>query len=154
VVAYRDRLDAERAAEGEAGHATAEATDSAAMRPTAGAPDRLQALAHPITETPEQFTLHPLGTKVIAARREMGDGQRAPDWGMAEHLAYASLLSEGVDVRLSGQDSERGTFSHRHAVLHDQKRTARDEGLYTPLAHVADDQGTFEIGNSILAEAA
>lgn len=114
---------------------------------------QLQALGQRITYVPEHFALHPLVEKVIAARREMAAGTRPLDWGMAEHLAYASLLSAGVNVRLSGQDSERGTFSHRHAVLHDQKRIARDQGFHTPLEHVADGQGSFAIANSTLSEA-
>jgi 2-oxoglutarate dehydrogenase E1 component len=73
---------------------------------------------------------------------------------MGEHLAFASLLSAGIDVRLSGQDSERGTFSHRHAVLHDQRRSIRAEGTYVPLHHVSDEQGSFSVTNSVLSEAA
>lgn len=87
--------------------------------------DFVQKLALKITSVPEQFSLHPLVGKVMSARRDMAEGKRPLDWGMAEHMAFASLLSAGIDVRLSGQDSERGTFSHRHAVLHDQKRSAR-----------------------------
>jgi 2-oxoglutarate dehydrogenase E1 component len=90
----------------------------------------------------------------MSARREMAEGKRPLDWGMGEHLAFASLLSAGIDVRLSGQDSERGTFSHRHAVLHDQKRSIRGEGTYTPLDHVSDGQGRFSVTNSILSESA
>ena len=63
----------------------------------------------------------------------MAAGKQPVDWGMAEMLAYASLLSNGYDVRLSGQDSARGTFAHRHAVLHDQDRERWDEGTYVPL---------------------
>lgn len=158
VIEYRERLDA---AQGEADHATSrdDRTGAASLQEVLGrTPDavpvaRLKALGQRITSVPEQFTLHPLVEKVIAARREMAAGTRALDWGMAEHLAYASLLSDGVNVRLSGQDSERGTFSHRHAVLHDQKRVARDQGFYTPLEHVADNQGTIAIANSTLSEA-
>jgi 2-oxoglutarate dehydrogenase E1 component len=84
----------------------------------------------------------------------MADGSKPLDWGMGEHLAFASLLAQGVNVRLSGQDCERGTFSHRHAVLNNQDRTVRNEGRYTPLNHVAPDQGTFTVTNSILSEAA
>src|SRR5262249_37630403 len=76
------------------------------------------------------------------------------DWGMAEHLAFASLLDEGIDVRLSGQDSARGTFNHRHAMLHDQTRTTRADGVYIPLDHVGDAQGRFTVTNSILSETA
>ncbi|MBN3778952.1 2-oxoglutarate dehydrogenase E1 component [Burkholderia sp. Ac-20345] len=117
-------------------------------------PDLVDRLARNITRIPEQVSLHPLVGKVMAARREMAEGKRPLDWGMAEHLAFASLLAAGIDVRLSGQDSERGTFSHRHAVLHDQKRSIRAEGTYVPLHHVSDDQGRFSVTNSVLSEAA
>ncbi len=116
--------------------------------------DLVQKLALRITGVPEQYALHPLVGKVMAARREMAEGKRPLDWGMAEHMAFASLLSAGIDVRLSGQDSERGTFSHRHAVLHDQNRSNRAEGTYVPLHHVSDDQGKFSVTNSVLSEAA
>jgi 2-oxoglutarate dehydrogenase E1 component len=117
-------------------------------------PDLVQTLALKITSVPEQHSLHPLVGKVIGARREMAEGKRPLDWGMAEHLAFASLLHAGIDVRLSGQDSERGTFSHRHAVLHDQKRSMRAEGTYVPLQHVSKNQGRFSVTNSVLSEAA
>ncbi|MBP0594951.1 2-oxoglutarate dehydrogenase E1 component [Paraburkholderia sp. LEh10] len=117
-------------------------------------PDLIQKLALKITRIPEQYSLHPLVGRVMSARREMAEGKRPFDWGMAEHLAFASLLSAGIDVRLSGQDSERGTFSHRHAVLHDQNRSLRGEGMYVPLHHVSDDQGRFSVTNSVLSEAA
>ncbi|RQZ18740.1 2-oxoglutarate dehydrogenase E1 component [Burkholderia sp. Bp9031] len=117
-------------------------------------PDLVHRLAHNITRIPEQVSLHPLVGKVMTARREMAEGKRLLDWGMAEHLAFASLLAAGIDVRLSGQDSERGTFSHRHAVLHDQKRSIRAEGTYVPLHHVSEDQGRFSVTNSVLSEAA
>lgn len=117
-------------------------------------PDLLQKLALKITSVPEQFSLHPLVGKVMSARREMAEGKRPLDWGMGEHLAFASLLGARIDVRLSGQDSERGTFSHRHAVLHDQKRSIRGEGTYVPLDNVSDNQGRFSVTNSVLSEAA
>jgi len=117
-------------------------------------PDLVQKLALKITSIPDQYSLHPLVGKVISARREMAEGKRPLDWGMGEHMAFASLLSAGIDVRLSGQDSERGTFSHRHAVLHDQKRSIRGEGTYVPLDNVSDNQGRFSVTNSILSEAA
>lgn len=162
VIDYRDQLDAAKGKAG--GEAPVEASNEGrgvrasrrsirAQAPAAVTLDRLQTLGQRITEIPEHFSLHPLVEKVIAARREMAAGTRPLDWGMAEHLAYASLVSAGVNVRLSGQDSERGTFSHRHAVLHDQKRVVRDQGIYTPLEHVADGQGTFAIANSTLSEA-
>ncbi|GGC57936.1 2-oxoglutarate dehydrogenase E1 component [Undibacterium terreum] len=116
--------------------------------------EELVALAHKITEVPQDFSLHPLVTKVITGRREMADGTKLLDWGMGEHLAFASLLASGIEVRISGQDSERGTFSHRHAVLNNQQRVARDEGRYIPLAHLSADQARFTVNNSILSEAA
>ena len=121
---------------------------------TAPLPDLVQKLALKITSIPEQYSLHPLVGKVVSARREMAEGKRPLDWGMGEHLAFASLLSAGIDVRLSGQDSERGTFSHRHAVLHDQKRSSRGEGTYVPLHNVSESQGKFSVTNSVLSEAA
>jgi 2-oxoglutarate dehydrogenase E1 component len=73
---------------------------------------------------------------------------------MGEHLAYASLVASGYAVRLSGEDSARGTFTHRHAVLHDQNRERWDEGTYTPLQHVADGQAPFVVIDSLLSEEA
>jgi 2-oxoglutarate dehydrogenase E1 component len=116
--------------------------------------DLVQKLALKITSIPDQYSLHPLVGRVVSARRDMAEGKRPLDWGMAEHMAFASLLSAGIDVRLSGQDSERGTFSHRHAVLHDQNRASRAEGTYVPLEHVSDDQGRFSVTNSVLSEGA
>ena len=84
----------------------------------------------------------------------MAAGKLPLDWGMAETLAYASLLSNGYDVRLSGQDSGRGTFAHRHAVLHDQKRERWDEGIYIPLQNIGKDQGDFVVIDSVLSEEA
>jgi 2-oxoglutarate dehydrogenase E1 component len=116
--------------------------------------DQVRTLAERITQLPADHALHPLVRKLLDARREMAAGKRPLDWGMGEHLAFASLLLDGMDVRLSGQDSERGTFGHRHAVLHDQDRAVRGEGQYVPLQHVGDEQGTFSVTNSTLSEAA
>ena len=114
----------------------------------------LQRLAERLTTVPEGFKLHPSVARVIEARRQMAAGKLPVDWGMAESLAYASLLSNGYDVRLSGQDSGRGTFAHRHAVLHDQERERWDEGTYVPLQNVAKDQGDFVVIDSVLSEEA
>lgn len=158
--AYRDKLDGANAANaansGDVAHASADAAFVAAVARPATTPTmpQLQALARSITDVPAGFTLHPLVEKVVGARREMAEGRRALDWGMAEHLAFASLLASGTSVRLSGQDSERGTFSHRHAVFHDQKRVARDQGVHVPLAGVAADGAALTIANSILSESA
>ena len=84
----------------------------------------------------------------------MRAGELPVDWGYAENLAYASLLDAGYNVRVSGQDSARGTFFHRHAVWHDQKRERRQSGVYVPLEHIHDRQGDFTIIDSLLSEEA
>ena len=114
----------------------------------------LRRIAEKITTVPQSLKLHPLVEKVIADRRAMGQGELALDWGMGEHMAFASLVAAGYAVRLSGQDSGRGTFTHRHAVLHDQNRERWDSGYYIPLEHVADDQGPFRVIDSVLSEEA
>src|ERR1700704_4697775 len=114
----------------------------------------LKRLSEKLTTVPEGFKLHPTVARVIEARKQMGDGKAAVDWGMAEMLAYASLLSNGYDVRLSGQDSGRGTFAHRHAVLHDQDRERWDAGSYTSLQNIGKDQGDFVVIDSVLSEEA
>jgi 2-oxoglutarate dehydrogenase E1 component len=161
--AYRDWLDSAQAQ----GHAGAlDVENDAASVDHAGKPnltgaaycapdlDRIQALARQITQVPSSFQLHPLVAKVIAARQKMASGCRPLDWGMGEHLAFASLLSAGTHIRLTGQDSARGTFGHRHAVLHNQDRHSRSDGVYVPLENVSDSQGNFAVTNSILSEAA
>ncbi|MCS6945318.1 MAG: 2-oxoglutarate dehydrogenase E1 component [Sutterellaceae bacterium] len=114
----------------------------------------LKRLAERITTVPENFKLHPLVEKVIEDRRAMGEGKLPVDWGMAEHLAFASLVASGYPVRITGQDSGRGTFSHRHAVLHDQNRERWDAGVYIPLQNVSDKQAPFLIIDSVLSEEA
>ena len=114
----------------------------------------LQRLAERVTAVPLEFNLHPSVARVIDARRQMAAGKLPVDWGMAETLAYASLLSNGYDVRLSGQDSGRGTFAHRQAVLHDQERERWDEGSYIPLQNIGKDQGDFVVIDSVLSEEA
>ncbi|MFC4158491.1 2-oxoglutarate dehydrogenase E1 component [Chitinimonas lacunae] len=114
----------------------------------------VQRLGEKLTRIPEEFKLHPTVDKVLAARREMAAGNQAIDWGMAETLAYGSLLEKGYGVRLSGEDSGRGTFSHRHAVLHDQNRERWDQGAYVPLRHLSDNQAHFLVIDSILNEEA
>ena len=116
--------------------------------------DELRRLSERITAVPEGFKLHPSVARVIESRRQMAAGRQPVDWGMAETLAYASLLSNGYDVRLSGQDSGRGTFAHRHAVLHDQERERWDEGSYIPLQNISKDQGDFVVIDSVLSEEA
>jgi 2-oxoglutarate dehydrogenase E1 component len=116
--------------------------------------ERLRQLAIPLTTAPENFVLHPRVQKVVDDRIAMMRGELPLDWGMAENLAYATLLTEGYPVRLSGQDSQRGTFSHRHATWHDQQRAERHAGAYTPLQHLAPDQADFEAIDSLLSEEA
>jgi 2-oxoglutarate dehydrogenase E1 component len=111
-------------------------------------------LAERITTVPSGFKVHPLVEKVLTERAAMGRGEINVDWGMGEHLAYASLVASGYAVRLSGEDSGRGTFNHRHAVLHDQNREKWDEGIYVPLEHVTENQAPFVVIDSILSEEA
>jgi len=114
----------------------------------------LQRLAERLTTVPEGFRLHPTVARVVEARRRMARGELPVDWGMAETLAYATLLANGFDVRLSGQDSGRGTFAHRHAVWHDQDRERWDQGSYVPLQHLGRDAGSFVVIDSLLSEEA
>jgi len=117
-------------------------------------PNELQALGEKLTTLPVGFKLHPRVEKVIADRRQMTSGKLPLDWGMAENLAYASLVKAGYGVRLSGQDSGRGTFFHRHAVLHDQARERWDAGNHIPLQHIAENQPPFVVIDSVLSEEA
>jgi 2-oxoglutarate dehydrogenase E1 component len=111
---------------------------------------RLKALGKAITTYPIDWTLHPRVLAVMQARERMVAGDLALDWGCAENLAYASIIQEGYPVRLTGQDSGRGTFFHRHAVLHDQTTGRR----FIPLEHVASSQPTFTVTDSVLSEEA
>jgi 2-oxoglutarate dehydrogenase E1 component len=111
---------------------------------------RLRALGKAITTYPADWTLHPRVLAIMQARERMVSGDLALDWGCAENLAYASLVQEGYPIRLTGQDSGRGTFFHRHAVLHDQV-TGRS---YIPLQHLATNQPTFTVIDSVLSEEA
>ena len=111
-------------------------------------------LAERITVLPKDFKVHPLVEKVLADRAAMGRGEMNVDWGMGEHLAFASLVASGYAVRLSGEDCGRGTFTHRHSVLHDQNREKWDEGTYTPLKHVAEGQAPYVVIDSLLSEEA
>ena len=114
----------------------------------------IRRLAERLTAVPEDFKVHPLAQKVLSDRAAMGRGEINVDWGMGETLAYASLVASGYAVRLSGEDCGRGTFVHRHAVLHDQKREKWDTGTYVPLEHVAENQAPFVVIDSILSEEA
>ncbi len=121
---------------------------------TAVAVPKLKEIARRLTDIPSNFKLHPSVERLLAARREMGEGKHVLDWGMAENLAYATLVDEGHPVRLSGQDAGRGTFAHRHAVLHDQNREKWDAGVYIPLQNIREGQANFVVIDSLLSEEA
>ena len=112
--------------------------------------ERFQTLAERVSEYPETLRAHPRVEKIYADRREMAKGEKLFDWGMAETMAYATLLDEGANVRLSGEDAGRGTFFHRHAVVHNQN----DGTGYVPLTHLHANQGRFEVWDSVLSEEA
>ena len=114
----------------------------------------IKRLADRFTDIPADVKLHNTVKKIIENRKAMAVGEQAIDWGMAETIAYASLLEAGHDIRISGEDSGRGTFSHRHAVLHDQNRAERTGGVYIPLQHIGEKQGRFNVIDSILNEEA
>ena len=111
---------------------------------------KLRHLTERLLDIPEGFELHNSVTKIMSNRHKMAVGSLPIDWGYAETLAYASLLTEGFNVRLSGQDAGRGTFFHRHAVLHNQHHGER----YIPLRHLAQDQSSFLVIDSLLSEEA
>ncbi len=110
----------------------------------------IAALTGPLTTAPAGFHVHKKIQALLQQRAEMGTGKRPIDFGLAEALAFASLVKAGVPVRLSGQDSRRGTFNQRHSVLID----VEDASEYTPLEHVTADQARFEVYDSMLSEAA
>jgi len=112
---------------------------------------KLRELLLQLSRVPEGFTPNDKVAKLLEGRRKLaeGEGKELFDWGVGEHLAFATLLDEGAPIRFSGQDARRGTFSHRHAVLAD----ARDGKRYTPLAHLREGQGRFDIFDSPLSEA-
>ncbi|WP_298397901.1 2-oxoglutarate dehydrogenase E1 component [uncultured Azonexus sp.] len=114
----------------------------------------LQRLAQRLTDIPENFTLHSRVKKIVEDRAAMGEGKLPVDWGMAENLAYASLLVSGYGVRISGEDVGRGTFFHRHAAFHDQNRTNWDTGTYHPLKNLQEKQAGFQCYDSVLSEEA
>ncbi|MEM6640931.1 MAG: 2-oxoglutarate dehydrogenase E1 component [Pseudomonadota bacterium] len=109
-----------------------------------------QRLGEAMLAIPDDLVLHNRVSKILDDRRKMLAGERGMDWGFAENLAYASLLDDGYPIRLTGQDSGRGTFFHRHAVLHaqDERRT------HVPLQHLSADQPKFEVIDSLLSEEA
>jgi 2-oxoglutarate dehydrogenase E1 component len=111
---------------------------------------RIRELGAKLNTLPEDIELHPRVAKLVDDRIKMAAGALPIDWGFAETMAYATLLEEGYPVRLSGQDSGRGTFFHRHAVLHNQ----RNGDEYIPLQHISEQQAKFTVIDSILSEAA
>ncbi len=117
---------------------------------TAVSVEKIQHLGKRMLTLPDGFELHSRVAKIMDSRAKMLAGEVAGDWGFAENLAYATLLDDGLRIRLSGQDSERGTFFHRHAALHDQKSGE----IYKPLKYIAEGQPRFEVINSFLSEEA
>ena len=111
-----------------------------------------QRLAEGLTAVPEGFSLHSRVDKIIKDRAAMGRGELPLDWGMGENLAYASLVAQGYGIRISGEDVGRGTFFHRHAVLHDQKRERWNDGTWIPLQNIREGQGSVQIFDSVLSE--
>ena len=124
-------------------------TTIVAARP-ASTLDRLRAIGERITAAPEGFDIHKTILRFLDNRRAAIRAGEGIDWSTAEALAFGSLLDDGFPVRLSGQDSERGTFSQRHSVLIDQQNEAR----YIPLNHIRDGQARYEVINSMLSEEA
>ena len=118
-------------------------------QPTGVAQEELAELGQRLTSYPDGFHIHPKVKKLLEQRQEMGSGKKPLDYGMAEALAFASLVKQGIPVRLTGQDSRRATFNQRHSVLID----IQDETEYVPLRHVAPGQAACDIYNSTLSEA-
>ena len=112
--------------------------------------EQLKTLAANVSSYPQEHKLNSRVKKAYDDRKLMTAGDKAIDWGFAETLAYADLVERGGNIRIVGQDSGRGTFFHRHAVLHNQV----DGSIHTPLQHVSDEQGKFEVFDSALSEEA
>ncbi|MBS1820995.1 MAG: 2-oxoglutarate dehydrogenase E1 component [Acidobacteria bacterium] len=112
--------------------------------------ERVNELVQKITAVPKDFHIHPKVKKLFEQRQEMGSGAKPFDYGTAELVAFASLLDNGTLVRLTGQDSQRGTFNQRHSVIVDIETEVR----YSPLSHLSEKQGRWEVYNSLLSEAA
>jgi len=112
--------------------------------------EQLVELGKRLSTYPEGFNIHPKVKKLLEQRAEMAEGKRTVDYGMGEALAFASLLKQGVPVRLTGQDSRRGTFNHRHSALIDTET----EENYMPLQHISPDQARCQVYNSSLSESA
>ncbi len=155
--AYQHLLDLQQAFKGQAGsqHVQPDTTERrifpSQMVHTAVPADQLIGLNEQLLNWPADFHVHPkLGKQLERRRDALQKGEAAIDWGHAEALAFASLLVEGVPLRLTGQDTERGTFSHRHLVLHDVETGAE----YSPIRHLAGAIAPFELHNSPLSELA
>lgn len=118
--------------------------------PSQVAMPHLQTLARTISHVPEHVAVQSRVAKIYNDRQKMAEDEKQLDWGAAENLAYATLVDEGIAVRISGEDSGRGTFFHRHAVIHNQN----DDSTYTPLHHVREGQGQFRVWDSVLSEEA
>jgi 2-oxoglutarate dehydrogenase E1 component len=112
--------------------------------------EKLSTIAEGLCRYPQDFAIHPKVERLLQQRREMGQGKRPVDYGMAEALAFGSLVTQGIPIRMSGQDSRRGTFNQRHSVLID----IETEKEYIPLKNLKPGQARFEIYDSMLSEAA
>jgi len=112
--------------------------------------ERLKELGSKLCQYPDSHKLQSRVNKLYNDRTAMVNGEKQVDWGMAETLAYATLVDDGKRIRISGQDSGRGTFFHRHSVLHNQS----DASTYVPLANIHDKQGPFQVFDSVLSEEA
>lgn len=134
----------------EAPHQLPSVTPTPETAPTAVQADRLRTWNEALLTYPADFTPHPRLAKQLERRREALGGEASIDWGHAEQLAFASILADGTHIRMSGQDVERGTFSHRHAVLSD----STNGNKFAPLAHLPGVTGKFELYNSALSEMA
>jgi 2-oxoglutarate dehydrogenase E1 component len=147
-----ERLESAHSSRGQTAEHVATTPEPAAVPagPTAVRSELLIAVNERLLAWPETFKVHPRLAKQLERRREAMGESGGIDWGHAESLAFASLLVEGVDVRLTGQDTERGTFSHRHAVLYD----VENGQSWTPLQHLPNASARFEIWNSPLTEMA
>lgn len=113
-------------------------------------PQRFIALAEKVSQVPADHPVHLRVAKVYEQRQRMAAGEQPFDWGMGETMAYATLLDDSVNIRISGEDAGRATFSHRHAVLH----STENGGTYIPLCHLREGQGHFEVWDSVLSEEA
>lgn len=117
---------------------------------TAVPPARIKKIGEALARLPEGFVLQPQVKKTLDARIKMTEGEVPMNWGYAETMAYATLLDEGYPIRLCGQDAARGTFAHRHAVLHDQN----NDEIYIPLSHISPNQAQINLVDSLLSEEA